>query len=356
LLLKISFLLSVWTMAVYRVPTNDNILPVKQSWQSMMLAQLSCLCQLRVWPVGKIEETFDLSLPWPDTKTKATLATFSFAWSPDGTRIAAGIENGSLCLWDIRTKSATTLGRATPDGDSVGHIHWSPDGRWIAAKYSSMLLVWDVVAAQCVYLKYFRSPESTPMSVAWSPDSEWLVFSEPDDFYAIWLWNVVSRQSAGPIAEITAQNVTALTWSATGHLIAGTQCGHISLWIRTGDFMSFQKQWRINEEEVISVACTGDYIVSSSDALRLWSISGELLREFRVRGASLVAASPDGNHVLSSGYTGTVLITVCKYNDRNHQAFPPATRAIVLALMCVIDLPLELQLLLHTAVVRGLSE
>lgn len=66
-------------------------------------------------------------------------ATGTFAWSPDGSTIAAftyrrdaagGMISGPLLLLDVATGAVRDLG--VEDGNAFQPLAWSPDGRWIA--------------------------------------------------------------------------------------------------------------------------------------------------------------------------------------------------------------------------------
>jgi WD40 repeat protein len=56
----------------------------------------------------------------------------AIAWSPDGTRIAAGGQlHRALMIWDART--GALLHRLDREDGSISAVDWSPDGRYVAA-------------------------------------------------------------------------------------------------------------------------------------------------------------------------------------------------------------------------------
>jgi WD40 repeat protein len=65
----------------------------------------------------------------------------SLAWSPDGTRLACGLRNGFVHVFDAATGRVT--GTLAPHERSISDIGWSPDGRVLATADAECLRISD---------------------------------------------------------------------------------------------------------------------------------------------------------------------------------------------------------------------
>ncbi len=103
------------------------------------------------------------------TATPVTALEFS----PDGKRVAATVGDTVLLL-DPASRQA--LGQPLPAGDLASELAFSPDGKLLAASgvNTGKVSVWDVATGQS---KYRLDHPSIVPSVAFSPDSTWLLTS-----------------------------------------------------------------------------------------------------------------------------------------------------------------------------------
>ena len=68
------------------------------------------------------------------------------AWSPDGTRVAGGGDDGSVSLWEAT--DGTPPQQLSGHQGAVMNVAWSPDGRRLASigsgREGGELFVWEV--------------------------------------------------------------------------------------------------------------------------------------------------------------------------------------------------------------------
>ena len=109
---------------------------------------------------------------------------WSVAFSPDGKTLAAGYSSGGgkgagVVLWDVATRSQLLKEPlAVPEGD-VQSVAFSPDGKTLAAGYSNVgkgagVVLWDVATRTRWGESPLAVPEGDVRSVAFSPDGKTL--------------------------------------------------------------------------------------------------------------------------------------------------------------------------------------
>jgi len=87
------------------------------------------------------------------------------AWSPDGTRLAAGSDDGSVYLW--QGTDGTLLQQLQGHHGSVNRVVWSPDGMHLASGGSTgELFLWDVQSGERV--QTFVGHSGVIQALAWS--------------------------------------------------------------------------------------------------------------------------------------------------------------------------------------------
>lgn len=104
------------------------------------------------------------------------------AWSPDGRWIAyVSDRSGEDEIWVRAQDGGGAERQLTKGGDTYKYgIDWSPDSRRIAWTDKKNRL-WVVDAESGVMTRVAESPVWEIRSFAWSPDSQWLAFVQPED-------------------------------------------------------------------------------------------------------------------------------------------------------------------------------
>ncbi len=195
----------------------------------------------------------------------------SLAWSPDGSRLAAGCKDNSIRIWDIHTRSSASVLRG--HADWVGTLAWSPSGRYLASGSDDRTIrIWDIEhpgnstvhsghqnyvdglswapderrLATCSAdwtiriwdLTSTKQPhvltghEKRVHAVAWSPDSQRLASCSDDR--TVRVWDVDDQQ--GEVIGVHRDGVTSLAWLPDGRqIITGSADGTARVWADHAD-------------------------------------------------------------------------------------------------------------------------
>jgi WD40 repeat protein len=91
-------------------------------------------------------------------------------WQPNGKKIALGLSDGSIQIWDITEKK---LLRSLRRGRFIDEVAWSSNGDFLAAVPfdATRVSVWNINTQSTVDMKRHRGGV---MSMAWHPNEPWL--------------------------------------------------------------------------------------------------------------------------------------------------------------------------------------
>ena len=156
------------------------------------------------------------------------------AWSPDGTRLAVGDNEGMLLLY---TADGALIDRQQVDPKGITDLSWHPDGNRLTT-VGSGIAHFDLLT-DSVRFYPARSVPVLTLSVAWHPGGEIYVTGDYGD-----------RDNGHP--------PLLQTWTADGELIRQDSTSR-------AEFRNLE--WNPD----------GTVLASASDGLRLWSPAGEML-------------------------------------------------------------------------------
>jgi serine/threonine-protein kinase len=107
-----------------------------------------------------------------------TEAYGTFRLSPDGSQLAAEIQDGSHDIW-IFDLQGLSRRRMTLDGDN-GFPLWSPDGRWVAfvSNRSGQWNLYRRPANGSGNAERLTRSSERQVPFSWSPDGKWLAFTQ----------------------------------------------------------------------------------------------------------------------------------------------------------------------------------
>ena len=264
-------------------------------------------------------------------------------WSPDGTLLVSGDQEGIIRLWELSEIGATQcvqtlIGHST----FVDVLAFSPDGRMLAsASFDGTVKLWEVVSSQLHLRQTLVGHSARIGRVAWSPDGRtlacggidtmvWLFDLEDGSYraalrghisgvtglafmpdggsllsggdYSLRLWDVVNEHPMRVI-EGYPNFLYAVDWSPDGtHLVSGGMDMSVTVWNLSDNAPSQVLQGHSGAVRGVGWSPDGRWVASSEwdNMIRLWDpISGTCSQILEHPDASVnffggVAWSPDG--------------------------------------------------------------
>ncbi|CAE6519465.1 unnamed protein product [Rhizoctonia solani] len=238
----------------------------------------------------------------------------SIAYSPDGTRVAVGCENGTISICDSRNGSVLA-------GPLTGHTSWvrcvvfSPDGtRLLSSSSDRTIRMWNALDGNPTPAP-FEGHTHPVRSVAFSSDGNRVVSGSWDD--TIRIWDATNGQSITEPLEGHEHGVNCVAFQPHSMLVASGGNDHtVRLWDMANDTLSTTKVLEGHTNSIMSVAFTPDgaRLVSGAvdSTICVWNVSdGTLTSRFLqdcVHHIYSIAVSPDGSCVASGSADCTIRV------------------------------------------------
>lgn len=205
----------------------------------------------------------------------------SLAFSPDGERLAAAYDDGSVWLWDWRNRApAVMLAALPPEQQSmIDKVQVSPDGQYIVGMTSSYGIVWD---AQTGALRHL-------LEVGAGGSAFLFKFAPPDTLPGIYaltggttrdttLWDIQSGELASALPGVGGNNIDAAFSPDETLLLTTLFSGGITLWnldnLASGTIARSTKVFE--NRSILNIAWTGDsFLILMFDArgfVEVWGI------------------------------------------------------------------------------------
>ena len=231
------------------------------------------------------------------------------AFSPDCRTLAAGGINKDIFLWDV--VEHRTVAILTGHQGTVGHLAFSPDGRFLAsASLDETARLWDMRSNPPRELAKLEPQLRAVLCVAFSSDSKTLVtggYSKP-----VKLWDVSNPQAPRQIGSLDSMWPQHAVFSPDGTRLA--ICANQGA-VRLFEFPSLRELEPLRGQPGIH-----GWLSFSPDGRRLASAGGNLciciwdlehpeklqMLKGHDKDPQCLAFTPDGNTLVSGGTDGTV--------------------------------------------------
>jgi hypothetical protein len=240
-----------------------------------------------------------------------TANVYSVAFSPDGKRIVSGSDDKTLRLWDART--GKPIGAPfTGHTDGVYSVAYSPDGKRIVSASNDLTLrLWDADTGKPIG-EPLTGHTASINCITFSPDGAWIVSGSNGNNLRLWDASTGKQIGQKFIGHMDSVNSVAFSPDSS-RIVSGSSDYSLILWdVKTGK--SIGQPLTGHADTVFSVAFSpdGKLIASGSDdrTLRLWDANtGKPVGQpFTGHTASVnaVAFSPDGANIVSGSSDKTL--------------------------------------------------
>lgn len=232
----------------------------------------------------------------------------NLSWSFDGNILAAGVEDGTIMLWDVRT--GELIQRLWQHPTQVKNISWSPSSKYLASCISSYYTrIWDIKDGTC---QIFKEEISSVESIAWSTDETMLAVAGTKEKIIV-VWDIKQRKVTSKVSIPSV--VHDLFWSPNNtEISAVTDDSLYILNINTNklkrvflkDF--YPRNLKLSHDRKIIAS-------GISYGIRLWDvITGNEIGtlESKHHDITAVSFSHDGQFLASIARNGIIELWVCK--------------------------------------------
>lgn len=244
---------------------DENVLTIAMSHAGRRLTAAGSSQTIRIWDR---ETGTEAVMPAPRITCLAA--------SPDGRRLALGVRDGIIDLWDVTSRKVSASLQGT--SRRVASLAFSPDGAWLASvgDYGeSTVRIWDVSAQDLLHVVNVQ--QGYLHNVAFSPDA--VTFATAGDDGTVKLWN---SQTTAPLATLAGKSGPAhsLAFSRDGRMLAAGYMrrgpgGAVKIWdlVRKREQKSFDEQ----AGDVSQIAFSRDdkFLAAGypANGVRMWDIA-----------------------------------------------------------------------------------
>ncbi|WP_157269660.1 nSTAND1 domain-containing NTPase [Azohydromonas aeria] len=236
------------------------------------------------------------------------------AFSPDGSRVVTGGDDGSVEVFDTGSGRALAF-RGEAHHGRVNVLAFAPGGgRFVSGGSDGRLLRWDAATGEPIG-EALPGHEGAVNGAAFSPDGRHVVSSGDDR--SVRLWDADTGRPLGPPLSGHAAAVLAVAFAGPGRVVSGDADGAVRGWdLAGGRATAWALQrlpWRVRS---MAFNADGTHAVAGRDdgPLLDWHSDTDTIFPDRSRFTGhqgevrSVAFSADGRRIVSGGDDGTVRV------------------------------------------------
>ncbi len=252
-----------WRLGKQMFVWKDWSFPVNSlSWSSDDHKLVACSKKdgISIWDIASGKTVKLVNDP-----AKEKLIAHAIAFSPDGSRIAVGLEDHRLLIYNsISGKVEMEFNGQFP----IFTLSWRADSQQIAtASWNNTMTIWDINTKKSVHT--FINTPSRPMSIEYSPDGLSLACAGQDGKIA--LYDLMQRQQRLILYGHEGM-ITGLKWGNQGRQLASVSLDHsLKVWDTTKGSKTDRFSWvghmnRINCMVEFEVSNNRFYATAGSDS------------------------------------------------------------------------------------------
>ncbi|KAF2293455.1 hypothetical protein P3X46_013173 [Hevea brasiliensis] len=163
----------------------------------------------------------------PDEVKKVALERYNKMKGNGPERLVSGSDEFTMFLWEPAVSEEYRT-RMTGHQQPVNHVHFSPDGQWVAsASFDRSVRLWNGVTGK--FIAAFRGHIGRVYQISWSADSRLLLSGSEDSMLKVWDIRTQKLKQDLPGHE---DEVYAVDWSPDGEKVAsGGKDRVLKLWM-----------------------------------------------------------------------------------------------------------------------------
>jgi len=290
---------------------TDTVKAVAFSPTGRSLASAADDGSLRLWEVSAGNTTAVLKVQtWPRrlwafvTRDESGRWAACVAFSPDGTRIAAGAW-GIFRIWVVATRKPIVTRRRHLI--SVEALAFSPDGRrLITGDFGNTVRLWDSASGR--QIAALEGQGLSPVkAVAFSPDGH--RFASAGDDRSVRVWNAATGEPAA-VLQGHSGSVTSVAFSPDGRWLASAGDNTVRIWDPATDPAPSTIETRATSIEWVALGPDAHQVTTGGGRgeMRVWDLPTGEATEIRGSGRRRGVLSPDRRQIASENSDGTVRV------------------------------------------------